>query len=272
MRYPNDIEPDDGIDENEAATDETDETDETEADDPRQEAMNRLSTVGMLQLHHAKRAKRSGRGAPWLDPSQGQGRVLALLQLKPETTQKDLTFLLGMSRQATAELLSKLEKQGLIEREPSADDKRVVVVRLTEAGKAAEQATERPPHGTPELLDVLDDDEVAQLSGYLARILERAEREWAGEFGERREAFEEFWRSRGGFDPRMRGFGRGGFPGGPGGFPGGPGGFPGGPGGFPGGPGGFPGGPGGFPGGPGGHPGPHGRRGRRGRRDDQGEE
>ena len=152
--------------------------------------------------------------------------MLALLQLKPETTQKDLTFLLGMSRQATAELLSKLEKQGLIEREPSADDKRVVVVRLTEAGKATEQATERPPHGTPELLDVLDDDEVAQLSGYLARILERAETEWAGEFGERREAFEEFWRSRGGFDPRMRGFGRGGFPGGPGGFPGGPGGFP----------------------------------------------
>ena len=258
MRYPNDIEPDDSIDENETAPDDTDEN-ET---DPRQEAMNRLSTVGMLQLHHAKRARRSGRGAPWLDPSQGQGRVLALLQLKPETTQKDLTFLLGMSRQATAELLSKLEKQGLIEREPSADDKRVVVVRLTEAGKAAEQATERPPHGTPELLDVLDDDEVAQLSGYLARILERAEREWAGEFGERREAFEEFWRSRGGFDPRMRGFGRGGFPGGPGGFPGGPGGFPDGPGGFPGGPGGF----------PGGHPGPHGRRGRRGHRDDQGEE
>lgn len=265
MRYPNEIEPDDSIDESETATDETN---ENETDDPRQVAMHQLSTVGMLQLHQSRRAKRTGRGAPWLDPSQGQGRVLALLQLKPETTQKDLTFLLGMSRQATAELLSKLEKQGLIEREPSADDKRVVVVRLTEAGTAAEQATERPPHGTPELLDVLDDDEVAQLSGYLARILERAEHEWAGEFGERREAFEEFWRSRGGFDPRMRGFGRGGFPGGPGGFPGGPGGFPGGPGG----PGGFPGGPGGFPGGPGGHPGPHGRRGRGGRRDDQGEE
>jgi DNA-binding MarR family transcriptional regulator len=232
---------------------------ENETDDPRQEAMNRLSTVGMLQLHQLRRAKRPGRGAPWLDPSQGQGRVLALLQLKPETTQKDLTFLLGMSRQATAELLSKLEKQGLIEREPSPDDKRVVVVRLTEAGKAAEQATERPPHGTPELLDALDDDEVAQLSGYLGRILEHAEQGWAGQLGDRREAFEEFWRSRSGFDPRMRpGFGRGGFPGelgGPGRF-GGPGG---------------PGGAGGF-GGPGGHPGPHGRRGRRGRRDDQGEE
>jgi DNA-binding MarR family transcriptional regulator len=231
-------------------------THDHETGDPRQEAMHLLSTVGMLQLRQLKRAKRPERGAPWLDPSQGQGRVLALLQLQPESTQKDLTFLLGMSRQATAELLSKLEKQGLIEREPSAGDRRVVVVRLTEAGRAAEQATERPPHGTPELLDVLDDDEVEQLSGYLGRILERAEQEWADEFGERREAFEEFWRARGGFDPRQRpGFGRGGFPGefgGPGGF--GPGRF----------------GPGGF--GPGGHPGPHGRRGRRGKRGDQGEE
>ena len=246
MRYPHDIEQDEHPRESEATMDEATETEnEHESDDPRQEAMNRLSTVGMLQMHHARRARRAGRGAPWLDPNQGQGRVLALLQLKPETTQKDLTFLLGMSRQATAELLAKLEKQGLLEREPSAHDKRVVVVRLTEAGQAAEQATERPPHGTPELLDVLDDDEVAQLSGYLGRILERAEREWTDEFGDRREAFEEFWRSRGGFDPRMRpGFGRGGFPGGPGGFPGGP----------------------------GGHPGPHGRRGRRGRRDEQGEE
>lgn len=236
-----------------------DHDEEQEAEDPRQQAMNRLSTVGMLQMHQLRRTKRAGRGAPWLDPSQGQGRVLALLQLQPETTQKDLTFLLGMSRQATAELLSKLEKQGLIEREPSAGDKRVVVVRLTEAGKAAEQATERPPHGTPELLDVLDYDEVAQLSGYLGRILERAEQEWADEFGERREAFEEFWRARGGFDPRMRpGFGRGGFGPGPGFGPGGPGG-----------PGFGPGGPGGF--GPG-HPGPHGRRGRRGRRNDQDEE
>ncbi|MFD2795992.1 MarR family winged helix-turn-helix transcriptional regulator [Promicromonospora vindobonensis] len=249
MNHPNESEPNENTIESEADMNETI-ADETETADPRQEATHRLSTVGMLQLHQLRRARRPGRGAPWLDPSQGQGRVLALLQLKPETTQKDLTFLLGMSRQATAELLSKLEKQGLIEREPSPDDRRVVVVRLTEAGKAAEQATERPPHGTPELLDALDDDEVAQLSGYLGRIIEHAEQEWAGQLGDRREAFEEFWRSRGGFDPRMRpGFGRGGFPGDFGG----------------------PGGPWG-PGGPGGHPGHHGRRGRRGRRDDQAEE
>ena len=70
MRHPHEIEPDDSIDESETATDETN---ENETDDPRQEAMNRLSTVGMLQLHHAKRARRSGRGAPWLDPRSAAG-------------------------------------------------------------------------------------------------------------------------------------------------------------------------------------------------------
>ncbi|QAY62616.1 MarR family transcriptional regulator [Xylanimonas allomyrinae] len=141
----------------------------------------------MLQMRLLRRAARPGRGAPWLDPSQGQGRVLALLKLKPETTQRELTFLLGMSRQALAELLAKLERQGLVEREPSAEDKRVVVVRLTEAGQAAEQAAELPVTGD-DLLDALDDDEVTRLSGYLARILDRVDQE-LGDDGWRRRGF-----------------------------------------------------------------------------------
>ncbi|MBO0610757.1 MarR family winged helix-turn-helix transcriptional regulator [Myceligenerans salitolerans] len=183
----------------------------TEQRDVRQEAAQRLVAVGMLQKHQLWRGRMPGRRAPWQDPSQGQGRVLALLKLQPETTQKELTFLLGMSRQAMAELLAKLEKQGLVEREPSPDDKRVVVVRLTEAGREAEQAEEHAPAG--DLLDVLEDDEVERLSGYLGRILERVESEFGDESGGRREAFEEM-RRRGGFGPG--GWGPGGF--GPGGF------------------------------------------------------
>ncbi|WP_225997410.1 MarR family winged helix-turn-helix transcriptional regulator [Myceligenerans pegani] len=234
----------------------------TEERDVRQEAAQRLVAVGMLQRHQMWRGRMPGRRAPWHDPSQGQGRVLALLKLQPETTQKELTFLLGMSRQALAELLAKLEKQGLVEREPSSDDKRVVVVRLTEAGREAEQAEEHTPAN--DLLDVLEDDEVERLSAYLGRILDHAESAFGDEFGERREAFEEMWR-RGGFGP--------GGPGGPG--PGwfGPGGFgPGGPGWYGGRPGrggrrGRP-GPHGRPG-PFGGPGPEGRRGKRRPSDDE---
>ncbi|MCL1871333.1 MAG: MarR family winged helix-turn-helix transcriptional regulator [Promicromonosporaceae bacterium] len=203
------ITPDENLDDT-AAEDITEDTED--AADPRRTAARRLATVGWLQARQLRHAMRPGRGAPWLDPRQGQGRVLALLKLQPETTQKDLTFLLGMSRQSLAELLAKLEKQGLIEREPSPDDRRVVVVRLTQAGREAEQAVEHAPAGA-DLLDVLEDDEVAQLSDYLGRVLEEAERQWPG-----REAFAGPWRERG-FGPGEPGEagprGRGGFPGGP---------------------------------------------------------
>lgn len=212
----------------------------TETPEPRQEAAQRLAVVGMLQMHQLRRAMMPRRGgAPWHDPSHGQGRLLALLKLQPETTQKELTFLMGMSRQALAELLTKLERQGLVEREQSATDRRVVVVRLTEAGMAAEQATEHDAGPSDDLLDALDDDEVTQFSAYLGKILEHAEVDDDGP-----------WRGPG-FDPRRHGrFGPGGF--GPGPF--GPGGFRG-----------FPGMPG--PGGPGERPGPRGfRSARRSRR------
>ena len=46
------------------------------------------------------------------DPLRGQGRVLALLSAKPETTQRELSFLLDMRQQSLSELLSKLEEKG----------------------------------------------------------------------------------------------------------------------------------------------------------------
>lgn len=195
----------------------------SEQNDRRGEAAERLMYVALLQLH---RQRRGPAEAPWRDPTQGQGRVLALLKMKPEITQRELTFLMGMSRQSLAELLAKLERQGLVEREPSTEDRRVVVVRLTEAGQAAEQEAAQVSADPDVLLDALDDGEVAALSEYLARIIERTEREVADEVEERREAFEELWRSRG-FPPDADRFG-GAFPG-FGGFPGygGPGGRPG---------------------------------------------
>ena len=82
------------------------------------------------------------------DPLQGQRRVLAMLQAKPETTQKELCFLLGMRQQSLSELLSKLEEKGFVERQKSEEDGRVTLVKLTDEGKAA----------VPDL-DELDPDE-----------------------------------------------------------------------------------------------------------------
>ena len=162
---------------------------------------------------------------PWSSPHRGQGRVLALLKLHPEISQKDLGAILDIRTQSLGELLAKLEKQGLIEREPSEEDKRVMTVRLTEAGKAAgEKQPDLDESDT--FASCLSEEERTTLSGFLRRIIESLEEE-LGVDGSSPQFPGDFFRDpRGGFggphglrrgdgamDPRMvgRGFRRGGF-------------------------------------------------------------
>jgi hypothetical protein len=87
-------------------------------------------------IHRYRTANARTHGAVG-DPTRGQGRVLALLAVKPETTQRELSFLLDMRQQSLSELLAKLEEKGFVTREKSEQDGRVTVVKLTEAGAAA---------------------------------------------------------------------------------------------------------------------------------------
>jgi DNA-binding MarR family transcriptional regulator len=163
--------------------------------------------------------------SPVAAPHQGQGRVLALLKLKPELSQKELSTILDIRSQSLGELLGKLERQGLVTRTPSEEDRRSVIVRLTEAGKTASENQEDLPD--PEgMFDCLNADEQDRFADYLKRIIAALEAElgpdgpWAREgfgpppgdpgFG-RHGALGGFGRFGGrGFD---RGFGGPGFPG-----------------------------------------------------------
>jgi DNA-binding MarR family transcriptional regulator len=139
-------------------------------------------------------------------PHRGQGRVLAVLGLKPEISQKELTYLLGMSKQAIAQLLDKLEKSGHITREPSEEDRRVSIVRLTDEGRKAAVGAEDEAPGSSDVLDCLNDEELAAFSDYLARIIGRYEERFPDEdFEERRHAMEEFMARHG--HGRGHGFG-----------------------------------------------------------------
>jgi len=182
--------------------------------DVRHLAAERLSYLAWLLKQNRRRQMHD---VPWRDPRQGQGRALALLKLKPEISQRELTFLLGLTRQSSAELLNKLEQQGLITRAPSAQDRRVAIIRLTPAGQAADQqAGQSGPD--EQTLDCLDDAEVSQLADYLDRIITDLEAHLGDDFYQRREAIWEAFRQRNGVDPRMH---RRGGPGGRGRFPGG---------------------------------------------------
>lgn len=156
-------------------------------------------------LHHYQIHNLRGAG-PLGNPYRGQGRVLAILKMKPEITQKELAYLLDMRNQSLGELLAKLEKNEYITREPSEEDRRVMNVKLTEAGAEAVEQSKDNQTDYNKIFDVLDDEEKANLHDYLHRITD--------ELGK---ALGDMSEDEGFDDPRLQG--RGGFPGFGGGRP-----------------------------------------------------
>ncbi|MBO0447834.1 MarR family transcriptional regulator [Enterococcus ureilyticus] len=130
-----------------------------------------LSLQAMMQRYFMKRRREHG---PFGNPHRGQGRVLNLLKLKPETTQKELSYLLDMRPQSLGELLVKLEKNGYISREPLESDRRVMVIRLTEAGRAA---AENSKQDEETIFDVLSESEQEEFKSIMSKLLEALEAE-----------------------------------------------------------------------------------------------
>jgi len=122
--------------------------------------------------------QRMGRNGPMGAPYQGQGRILSLLKLKPEISQKDLTHILNIRSQSLGELLAKLERSGYITRTPSQIDRRAMEIRLTESGRAVAEKDEEPAR-TESLFDCLNEEEQATLSDYLERLNQRLEEQLA---------------------------------------------------------------------------------------------
>jgi DNA-binding MarR family transcriptional regulator len=105
------------------------------------------------------------------NPYRGQGRVLKLLKMKPETTQKELSELLDMRPQSLGDLLKKLEQNGYITRTPSESDKRAMVIQLTEKG-ANEEIGDEKQFGSDSLFGCLSEEEQANMSEYFRRIID----------------------------------------------------------------------------------------------------
>jgi DNA-binding MarR family transcriptional regulator len=159
----------------------------------------------LLGLLRRRRLQMHGERGPFGSPHQGQGRVLALLKLKPQVSQKELSSILDIRSQSLGELLAKLERQGYIARTPSEEDRRVMNISLTEAGIAASEKQDEAAD-VDSFFECLDAEEQKKLGEYLERLNQRLEEEItaAGGEGDFQSAFE----------AAHRGFGQ------PGGFPG----------------------------------------------------
>lgn len=184
-------------------------TEPTQDTEPERDSVTDARAVAGAQLMRLQgllaRYERRFEHNPWGDPLRGQGRVLALLKMKPDMSQRELSYLLDMSKQSLAELLQKLERAGLVERTPSPDDKRVTMIKLTAVGQAAGQFDAIAPTHVEEMLAVLSDDELETFSDYLGRLIERLE-QVAGDdsIDERRAMMMEFQHRHGGGKRRLR--------------------------------------------------------------------
>lgn len=127
------------------------------------------------------------------NPYRGQGKVLSVLSMKPEISQKELTALLDMSKQSLAELLGKMEKSGYIAREPSETDKRSITIRLLPEGRKAAEEMDGNALEVVRIFDCLEPEELEQFSACLDRIIKRCVEYFPGEdYEERRERMECF--------------------------------------------------------------------------------
>ncbi len=156
----------------------------------------KLATLQHLLMR--QRFARKGAG-PVADPMRGQGRILALLKIKDGVSTKDMSSVLGIRTSSLNELLSKLEAKEYVVREQSEEDKRVMVVKLTDKGRDVEQ----PAAGaaTADMFDCLTDEEKKAFGECLdkmiahlgAEVSEQSDEDFDAMLRKREKAFKKFF-------------------------------------------------------------------------------
>ncbi|GAA5165883.1 MarR family transcriptional regulator [Viridibacterium curvum] len=112
--------------------------------------------------------------------SAAQAIVLMRIQLYPGLPAAKLCRFSGYDTGAMTRMLDKLEDKGLVARQRSAADRRVVELELTVAGsELCARLPERFCRIGNVLMEDMDPEEVATLKGLLRRTLDKAEQAFA---------------------------------------------------------------------------------------------
>lgn len=106
------------------------------------------------------------------DPHHGQGKVLVMLAENDGVSQKLLTEQSGIRPASLSELIIKLERNGLVERQRNEEDKRNRNVYLTDDGRAlAETIKSRKDESADFLFDVLSEEEKETLTVLFDKLI-----------------------------------------------------------------------------------------------------
>lgn len=100
----------------------------------------------------------------------GKGKIIHILAKRESLTQKELQDILEIKPGSVSEIISKLEDKGLIKRQKDEEDKRKVVLHITEQGKKfAKEHLERK--NSENIFAGLTEDEQEQLKTLLKKLL-----------------------------------------------------------------------------------------------------
>jgi len=135
------------------------------------------------KAHHmmAHRAHPAMDHGPQSMMHRGQGRLLSIIAESQPIGQKDLVEKLDIRPSSLSELLKKLEAKKLVVRTADENDKRNMLVSLTEEGKtAAQEASRRIDDISGKIFGVLSPEEQEQLNALLEKLVGA----WEGDTGE----------------------------------------------------------------------------------------
>lgn len=103
---------------------------------------------------------------------RGQGLVLRILAEEDGLAQSEITEKLDIRPSSLGELVTKLERNGYVERRQNENDKRVINVFLTEKGRETEKLFVNPRReAAKSWCDGLSEEEKAQLSALLDKLI-----------------------------------------------------------------------------------------------------
>lgn len=132
-----------------------------------EEDKNDKLIINFRDINHTMRFLYEGRGS--------QKRILIILLEAGNITQSRLTERLGIQSGSVSEVLAKLEKNSLIVRTESSDDRRTTDITLTGQGRAlAEEAVKQRKARHKEMFACLTEDEKSTL----LTLLEKVNTDW----------------------------------------------------------------------------------------------
>lgn len=138
--------------------------------------------IGALRHRHAKAS------GPLADTTRGRGRVLALLKMRDGLSTREMANVLDIRVSSLNETIARMEAEGLVERRQSEEDGRIMLLFLTDAGRAADQPELDLPR---QLLCDFTDDELHVLDGYLDRMRTKLQGELGPDWREHEEQVRE---------------------------------------------------------------------------------